>query len=233
MHEIVKKAADKGDRERIKFTFVDALDADPTFEKYQEDFDYCKEKGLFDTHMELTRFRLENLDENYWFTLKKDFQKNASIDRLNHMRKVAKILYADKINRLIKEREEEIKGLSQQLQDNVVSSSDTAVSSDDNSNYSSRAVINQQEKNNQSIELNPLSKEKEISLSEQQINAIEEAKRKLKEEEERKERERNYRQNQKKYSEKNNFAGKNSLGMGLPLFAAIVMLIIIVLIVFR
>ena len=106
MHESVRQAADKGDRERIKFVFVDCLDVDPTFREYQEDFDYCRKKGLFDSHQELTKWRASKSewDENYWFTLKKDFQKNASVERLNHMREVAKVFLADKVKRLEHER---------------------------------------------------------------------------------------------------------------------------------
>lgn len=100
----VKQAADRGDRNRIKFVFLDSLDVDPTFEDYIEEFEYCKNKGLFDAHQNMTELRLSNLDESYWFALKKDFKKNPSIERLNHMRRVAKVLFADKVRRLEHER---------------------------------------------------------------------------------------------------------------------------------
>lgn len=104
MNANVKQAADRGDRDRIKFVFLDSLDVDPTFEDYIEEFEYCKSKGLFDAHQDMTELRLSNLDESYWFALKKDFKKNPSVERLNHMRKVAKVLFADKVRRLEQER---------------------------------------------------------------------------------------------------------------------------------
>ena len=54
MHEQVKKYADEGNIKGLKYIFVDALDVDPTFEKYREDFHYCKGLNLFEPNRELS-----------------------------------------------------------------------------------------------------------------------------------------------------------------------------------
>ena len=48
MHDKDKQFADVGDVRVLKYIFVDALDADPTFDSYQEDYEYCRSKGLFE-----------------------------------------------------------------------------------------------------------------------------------------------------------------------------------------
>ena len=59
-----------------------------------------------DNHKDLTPFESDKSKWNtrYWERLKLDFQKNPSKERFNHMRQVAKVVYADKITRLLKER---------------------------------------------------------------------------------------------------------------------------------
>lgn len=106
MHTEVKRLADSGDMIDLKYIFVDALDVDPTFEEYQEDYEYCRSKGLFEKHQELTPLIWDQgqwtLD--YWVQLKTDLLKNFSDERLMHMKKVAQVLKADKILRLAEER---------------------------------------------------------------------------------------------------------------------------------
>lgn len=107
MHKTVKRYADNADIKGLKYIFVDCLDADPTFEDYREDFEYCKNiPGLFEEHMELTPFRNNpaGWDENYWIGLKKDLLKNFSMKRFQHMRKVAEVFYKEKIYKIQKER---------------------------------------------------------------------------------------------------------------------------------
>ena len=109
MHEDVRKYADSNDIKGLRYIFVDCLDVDPTFEKYAEDFEYCKKKaGLFDPHRELMPMT-ENQsvwNDDYWVQLKMDLLKNFSYERFEHMRQVALVYYAEKIARITKERKE-------------------------------------------------------------------------------------------------------------------------------
>lgn len=107
MHKEVKKCADKGDIKGLRYIFVDCLDVDPTFEKYREDYEYCKNlNGLFESHRELTPFLMDEslCNDKYWQKLKTDLLKNFSDRRFKHMIQVARIVYSDKIERILKER---------------------------------------------------------------------------------------------------------------------------------
>lgn len=109
MHEDVRRYADSNDIKGLRYIFVDCLDVDPTFEKYAEDFEYCKKKeGLFEPHRELM-LMTENQklwNDDYWVQLKMDLLKNFSQERFGHMRQVAQVVYAEKIARITKERKE-------------------------------------------------------------------------------------------------------------------------------
>lgn len=106
MHNNVKLAVDNGDTLSLKYIFCDCLDGDPTFEKYQEDYDYCvRNNALFEAHRELNPMVTNHVDEEYWVQLKNDFMENPSKERLAHMREVAKILYKDRIARIQAERD--------------------------------------------------------------------------------------------------------------------------------
>ena len=81
MNTVIKKLADSGDIKALKYIFVDALDVDPTFVRYEEEYNYCKSiPGLLDSHAELTPFRVNKADwnEEYWISLKMDLVKNFS-----------------------------------------------------------------------------------------------------------------------------------------------------------
>ena len=106
MHSEVKRLADQGDIAGLRYIFADALDVDPTFERYQEDYDYCQSKGLLEPHQELTPLTDEpsQWTKDYWAHLKVDLIKNLSARRLTHMKKVARVLMADKVQRLTAER---------------------------------------------------------------------------------------------------------------------------------
>lgn len=107
MHAEVKKCAEAHDIKGLRYIFVDCLDVDPTFEKYKEDYEYCKSiEGLFDTHQPLHGTSMDGNDWtlNYWEQLKLDLMKNFSRTRFEHMIVVAKVVYADKISRLLRER---------------------------------------------------------------------------------------------------------------------------------
>lgn len=103
----VKKCADKNDIKGLRYIFIDSLDVDPTFEKYQQDYNYCKGiNGFFDEYTELTVLNMNSAEWNasYWDQLKRDLVKNFSQDRFEHMLQVAKVVYSDKIERLVSER---------------------------------------------------------------------------------------------------------------------------------
>lgn len=107
MNSEIKKLADSGDIKALKYIFVDALDVDPTFVRYEEEYNYCKSiPGLLDSHAELTPFRANKADwnEEYWISLKMDLVKNFSDRRMTHMREVAKTFLADKVQRILAER---------------------------------------------------------------------------------------------------------------------------------
>lgn len=107
MNTEIKKYADSGDIKSIKYIFVDSLDVDPTFARYEEEYNYCKSiPGLLEPHMELTPFSENKADwnEEYWTRLKMDLVKNFSDKRMSHMRDVAQVFLADKIKRILAER---------------------------------------------------------------------------------------------------------------------------------
>ncbi len=107
MHKEVKKSADAGDVKDLKYIFVDSLEVDPTFEEYLDDYNYCAGKNLFERHKDLTPFTDRKADWNYdyWEKIKSDLLKNFSRERLDHMRKVALVVNAEKVARLQKERQ--------------------------------------------------------------------------------------------------------------------------------
>lgn len=106
MHKNIQTAVDNKDKLSLKYYFCDCLDGDPTFEKYQEDYDYCvRNNALFEAHRELNPMVTSHVDEEYWVQLKNDFMENPSKERLAHMREVAKILYKDRIERIQAERD--------------------------------------------------------------------------------------------------------------------------------
>lgn len=105
----VKKYVENHDIKGLRYIFVDCLDVDPTFEKYKTDYEYCKSvDGMFDSHQELTGLTADESrwTMQYWERLKLDLMKNFSEKRFEHMVKVAKVVYADKVARLLNERKE-------------------------------------------------------------------------------------------------------------------------------
>jgi hypothetical protein len=106
----VKKCADNNDIKGLRYIFLDSLDVDPTFEKYKADYEYCKGiGGFFEPHTELTALLHDEsrMNMQYWEQLKADLMKNFSSKRFEHMRSVARIVYADKVARLLSERQKE------------------------------------------------------------------------------------------------------------------------------
>lgn len=101
MHDSVRDCIANSDIEGLKYIFKDALDVDPTFAKYQDDYNQVAKAGLFQAHQVLSGFQENSSqwDMTYWKILKKDLLKNFSRERLDHMQKVAQVIYADDISR--------------------------------------------------------------------------------------------------------------------------------------
>lgn len=102
----VKKCAESNDIKGLHYIFVDCLDVDPTFEKYEDDYKYCKKiSGFLEPHVDMTSFlNQERWNKKYWEQLKLDLMKNFSDKRFSHMREVARVIFSDKIERLMHER---------------------------------------------------------------------------------------------------------------------------------
>lgn len=101
IHPEVKAAVESGDILKLKYYFCDCLDGDPTFSKYEEDYKFCKSKGIpFVSHSELHPMSCNSVTDKYWIQLKKDFMQNPSIERMEHMREVAKIIYSSRIREI-------------------------------------------------------------------------------------------------------------------------------------
>ncbi len=109
MDSDIKRYVDKGDISSLKYIFVDCLDVDPTFEKYREEYDYCKKvSGLFEDYKQLTLLseNKNDWDIDYWAKLKNDLIKNFSDKRFQHMIKVAQVVHKEKVERLKRERKQ-------------------------------------------------------------------------------------------------------------------------------
>ena len=121
MHKQVKEYLGKGDIRGLRYVFLDSLDVDPTFEDYQEDYDNCKKvSGFFDEHQKLTPVAdRSQWNNDYWQRLKRDLEKNFSRERFEHMKAVAKVVYADKAARLLNERKKKASGSSSVKPDTV------------------------------------------------------------------------------------------------------------------
>lgn len=150
MHAEVKKCVENNDTRGLKYIFVDCLDVDPTFEKYREDYEYCKKfSGMFDMHTELTPFKTDTSQWNsqYWESLKLDLMKNFSTKRFEHMIAVARVVYAEKIARLMKERE-----ASQRAADNRVAGSSFGGTSPQHQEMKERTAVTEAQSESRRIE---------------------------------------------------------------------------------
>ena len=108
MHKNVNEHAELGDIKWLRYFFRESLDIDPTFEEYKEDYECaCKVPGMIVPYQELTPLTDDQSQWNidYWIKLKRDLMENFSVKRLEHMKKVARVIHADKLERIIKERE--------------------------------------------------------------------------------------------------------------------------------
>ena len=164
----IKKYADARDLKSLKYIFVDALDVDPTFVRYEEEYSYCKAiPGLLEPHMELTPFVQDKTrwNESYWTSLKTDLVKNFSDRRMMHMREVAQVFLAEKMQRILAERNAAVVP--------PVTGAPSVIKED-----------------KLEVVATPATKTPDISRSEQEKRDLDEAKRKLEEENRRTEAER-------------------------------------------
>ncbi len=106
----VEKCVNNGDMTGLHYIFLDSLDVDPTFEKYRDDYEYCKNnlEGFFETHQEMFALSQDRSQwtNAYWTQMKRDLGRNFSQKRFEHMMEVAKIVFAEKVERLRRERSE-------------------------------------------------------------------------------------------------------------------------------
>lgn len=112
----VKKCIDNNDIKGLRYVFYDSLDVDPTFEKYRADYEICKGiQGFFEPYRELMPLSENrgNWDLNYWYSLKRDLEKNFSLKRFEHMRTVATVVFAQKSKQL---EEERLKRISKEIE---------------------------------------------------------------------------------------------------------------------
>ncbi len=156
MHDEVKKRVDNKDIRGLQFVFADCLDVDPTFEKYKEDYEYCRKMlpEMFESHIELIPFNNNQSDwtDDYWNNIKMDLLENFSIERFEHMQEVAKVVYAEKIERLIQEREAARKKLEKKQKESELarkkleqknsSSEDKLQANQENQNYRNVNALN-------------------------------------------------------------------------------------------
>ena len=105
-HKKVLELINDNDIRGLRDVLSDALDIDPEGSVYASDIKEIKNANMFEKHIELTPFTNDTnrWDKDYWARLKRDMTKNMSLERWNFMKKVAKVLKADKIKRLKAER---------------------------------------------------------------------------------------------------------------------------------
>lgn len=121
--ESFKEIVDRRDKTYLKYIFANALNIDPTFDQYRDNWEYMKKNfpEVFDKHKECTcplTSDKSKWNDKYWVGLGYDLlYRNFSEKRFNHMREVAKIVLADKIVRLRKERKEREESKNQKSSD--------------------------------------------------------------------------------------------------------------------
>lgn len=98
--KFLRDCFEKKDITSLRNAFSFSLDNDPSFELYRNDYEECK-SVLFEPHIDLTPFEEQESgkwsDPKYWGVLNHDLKMNFSQQRFEHMMKVARVLYADKL----------------------------------------------------------------------------------------------------------------------------------------
>lgn len=166
----IKEYAGSGNVVGLHYIFRDALDADPTFEYYLDSYRYCEEKvpNFFDAHRELTPFSQEprQWDNAYWVQMKMDLMENFSKERYEHLRKVARVYYAEKIQR-IREEERQKNAVQKPIaypapSKTVRSTTATKEEADREFELKKRLRQKEAEENNQKVEEHKAAQQKEI-----------------------------------------------------------------------
>lgn len=230
----VKKCADSNDIKGLHYIFVDCLDVDPTFDKYAADFEYCKSiNGFLVPHTNMTPVKSkEGWDKAYWEQLKLDLMKNFSEERFLHMREVAKVIYADKIDRLQQERgkttttavkvQEDIKQVetvNRPLNNEPIISEPVKSDVNEATRKVSVSVISDSEKQQQEL----LEKKRALELHNQQIEREQQAQRARIEAAKRT-------NSASQYNSTNTQAPKKLLGVAIAVLAVVAIIVVVVLI---
>lgn len=116
MNKEIEKCVNSQDMVGLRYIFADSLDVDPTFVQYREDYEYCGNlPGFWEEYEERTPFIHDQgrWNEDYWVKLKFDLGKNFSRKRFEHMMNVAKIVKAEKIERLNSGRMEQARRIEE------------------------------------------------------------------------------------------------------------------------
>lgn len=218
MDKDVKKYADLGDIQRLKYIFVDSLDVDPTFEEYKEDYEYAKKvPGLIEQNQELTPMTKDQSrwNDNYWIALKKDLIENFSAERFEHMQNVAKVIYADKIKRLEAERKK----------NSEASKEKNPVPSDRFDNTASQSQIMQKPIQHESVQKPIMSQEPVTTNGKEEIDPEENQKKRLAEHKE--ELAEQYAKDEEKIKKEEENT-KKGVGIAVILLAIVLLIIILI-----
>lgn len=140
MHKNVNEHAELGDIKWLRYFFRDSLDIDPTFEEYEEDYECAREvSGMIVPYQELTPLTDDQSrwDIDYWIKLKRDLMENFSVKRLEHMKKVARVIHADKLVRKQEalEREKLLREIKESKQRTPEQKNNIGFTNDCGSNY--------------------------------------------------------------------------------------------------
>lgn len=100
--------------------FYNGFDLDPTFDTYQSDFEYCKERGFVESHKGLTPFVYDQSlwTKDYYDKIHGDLLRNLSSYRVKHLKRVARFVFKTKIEKIEARRRRE-----QHAENNVSQSS--------------------------------------------------------------------------------------------------------------
>lgn len=176
-HRKFQECIDKKDWKGVIYTLVDSLDIDPTFKKYKDDY---KALNASDFPWGELKIKLsedsKDWDYEYWVKLKLEFEKNPSKELFEHMRKVAKVVYAKKISRLERERAETDSVRENNSKKDSGKKSDTALTKE-KIKENNEKVSNQQKKDQERIE----QRKKEIEENNRKIQEEEKKKKEQKE----------------------------------------------------
>ena len=233
----IKKCIDEGDIKGLRYIFLDSLDIDPTFEKYKDDYAVCKKlDGLFEPYTELTPLFVNHAewDMDYWGKLKYDLKHNFSEKRFEHMIEVAKVIYSEKIERLLAERsaKESINEKNSKVKESLQSTQQQSQSVKTQVEQSAQSQFDNQGRINEQAsvidDVSKISEAEKIRISERK-RSIELHNQKI--EQERLENERKRAETAKEIKRQNNLEesqAQSKKGMGIVWVVAIAIVIVVV-----